>query len=91
VIVRPVWSVVLAPAFLMLAVDGLFETFAYVIQTSWVVGVLMAVGLHYRTREPEPARAEARPPPPGGPPIAGHSSPVHSPQHRNGAAVGASP
>lgn len=46
---RPSWSSVLAPVILMLAVDGLFETFPYVIQTSWVLGVLLAVGLYHRT------------------------------------------
>jgi O-antigen ligase len=88
VIVRPVWSVVLAPAFLMLAVDGLFETFAYVIQTSWVIGVLMAVGLHYRTREPKPAWAAVRRPRAGGPSPATRPPSLRSSRQRSGAPLG---
>lgn len=47
-ILRPCWSSVLVPASVMLTVDGMFETFPYVIQVSWVIGVMMAVGLHHR-------------------------------------------
>lgn len=59
-IMRPCWSTVLVPAVVMLAVDGMFETFPYVIQTSWVIGVLLAVGLHHRVLA-RPAPLEADP------------------------------
>ena len=47
-IVRQCWSSVLAPVCLMLAANGMFELFPYVIQTSWVIGLVLAVGLHHR-------------------------------------------
>lgn len=47
-LLRPCWSTVLVPVIAMLTVDGMFQTFPYVVQTSWVIGVVLAVGLHHR-------------------------------------------
>lgn len=46
--IRRCWSPILVPVLLVLLVDGMFETFPYVVQTSWVLGIMLAVGLSYR-------------------------------------------
>lgn len=45
------WHAVLLPVLVAIFVDALFDTFAYVVQVSWVLGLVFAVGLKFRTVE----------------------------------------
>ncbi len=47
-VVRRCWALVMAPALVTIVVDSIFETFPYVVQVSWVLGLVFAVGLKYR-------------------------------------------
>lgn len=60
-VLRRCWSSVLVPVLLMLGVSAMFENFPYVIQTSWVIGVLLAVGLHHRVAAAKASSTEPRP------------------------------
>lgn len=45
---RRCWHPVILPALLALLADAMFQTIPYVVQTSWVLGIVFAVGLHFR-------------------------------------------
>ncbi|MCA1690684.1 MAG: O-antigen ligase family protein [Actinobacteria bacterium] len=47
-LLRRCWSVVMLPCALAVFVDSFFETFPYVVQVSWVYGLIFAVGLRHR-------------------------------------------
>lgn len=49
VVVRRCWSPVILPAVVAAAVVAAFETFQYVVQVSWVCGLVLAVGLRYQS------------------------------------------
>lgn len=49
-LLRRCWSLVLLPVAVAAVVVALFETFHYVVQVSWVAGLVLAVGLNGRHR-----------------------------------------
>lgn len=49
-VVRRGWHPVIAAVVVAGVVDSMFETFPYVVQVSWVLGLVGAVGLSYRVR-----------------------------------------
>lgn len=52
-VLRRCWHPVVAAAVVAGVVDSIFETFPYVVQVSWVLGLVGAVGLAYRVRRSE--------------------------------------
>lgn len=50
-VARRCWSPVIVPVVAGASVVGLFETPQYVVQVSWVLGLVLAVGLRYRRTE----------------------------------------
>ena len=53
------WHAVLTPVVIAIVVDALFDTFAYVVQVSWVLGLVVAVGLKFRAAAANQASAAA--------------------------------
>ena len=51
-VLRRCWSPVIMPVVMAAAVVAAFETFQYVVQVSWVAGLVLAVGLRYRGAPP---------------------------------------
>lgn len=62
------WHPVLLPTAAAMAVHAMFETMPYVVQTSWIYGIVLAVGLSSRERKKAsaPRRDEAPAPKPRG-------------------------
>lgn len=52
-LLRTCWHIVLLPVMVAIFVDSLFDAFTYVIQVSWVLGLVFATGLRLRTMEDE--------------------------------------
>jgi O-antigen ligase len=50
-LLRASWHAVILPVLIAILVDSLFDTFAYVVQVSWVLGLVFAVGLKFRSSE----------------------------------------
>ncbi len=48
---RRCWHPVVLPVLLALLADAMFQTIPYVVQTSWVLGLVFAVGLRFRHAE----------------------------------------
>jgi O-antigen ligase len=48
-LLRGCWHALLLPVVVAIFVDSLFDTFAYVVQVSWVLGLVFAIGLRYRS------------------------------------------
>ncbi|MDQ3979875.1 MAG: O-antigen ligase family protein [Actinomycetota bacterium] len=59
-VLRRCWHPVLAPVTVAFLADSLFETFPYVVQVSWVMGLVLAVGLSHRAAS-EPVAATRDP------------------------------
>lgn len=53
------WHRVLLPVMAAIFVDSLFDTFAYVIQMSWILGLVFATGLKLRSADDDSAAATA--------------------------------
>ena len=52
-LLRTCWHSVIGPVLVALFIDSLFDTFAYVVQVSWVLGLVFATGLKFRSSEQE--------------------------------------
>ena len=50
-LLRTCWHAVIGPVLVALFVDSLFDTFAYVVQVSWVLGLVFSTGLKFRYEE----------------------------------------
>jgi len=50
-LLRACWHAVLVPVTLAILVDSMFDTFPYVVQMSWVLGLVFATGLQRRSSE----------------------------------------
>lgn len=50
-LLRTTWHAVILPVLIALFIDSLFATFEYVVQASWVLGLVFAAGLLFRSSE----------------------------------------
>ena len=50
-LLQTTWHAVIMPVLVALFIDSLFDTFAYVVQVSWVLGPVFAAGLLFRSAE----------------------------------------
>lgn len=52
-VVRRCWNQVILPVLAAIVIDAMFSTFPQVVQVNWVLGVVVATGLHYRALSSE--------------------------------------
>ena len=53
-VLKRCWHPVIMPVALAFCIDAMFETFPYVVQASWIIGLVFAVGLYLRNSSGQP-------------------------------------